>query len=238
VAIERGIDFSFNELRYSSISLEIPLAAASGPTQSISICLTWFRRASLETFVCALSFSIFFDNSTVAFHNSSSASPTSQRIIMTLVISSLPIEILVFGLRFLINDKQQQTYNTSAWYPPAPTSNAPSPPLGADVVLNDDRLHKLDQVLTPRNAALMRSLTLRLTRVQGIPRFPKTSMKLTSKIFETLPSPPIRPSNSRHSHWHLATIVTPAKAIGLGLLSISCSISFHFLLRTYKEHCS
>jgi hypothetical protein len=124
VAIERGIDFSFNELRYSSISLEIPLAAASGPTQSISICLTWFRRASLETFVCARSFSIFFDNSTVAFQNSSSASPTSQRIIMTLVISSLPIEILVFGLRFLINDKQRQTYNTSAWYPPAPTSNA------------------------------------------------------------------------------------------------------------------
>jgi hypothetical protein len=49
---------------------------------------------------------------------------------MALIISSLPIEMLVFNLRLLINDKQQQTYNTPAWCSPAPTSNALNSVLG------------------------------------------------------------------------------------------------------------
>lgn len=52
-----------------------------------------------------------------------SASPTSQRTMTALIISSLPIEISVFSLRLLINDKQQQIYNTPTWCLPAPTSN-------------------------------------------------------------------------------------------------------------------
>ena len=102
-----------------------PLAAASSPTQSITgMCLTRLRCASLETFVCVRPFSISFNNSTIAFQNSSSAPPTLQRTIMTLIVSSLPIEILVFNLRLLINGKQQQIYNTPAWCSPAPTSSA------------------------------------------------------------------------------------------------------------------
>jgi hypothetical protein len=48
----------------------------------------------------------------------------------------------------------------------------PSPPLRADVVLGYDRLHKFDQVLTPRNAALIRS-DIALNKGSRYPAFPE-----------------------------------------------------------------
>jgi hypothetical protein len=97
---------------------------------------------------------------------------------MALIISSFPNEILVFSLRLLINDKQQQIHNTPAWWLPALTSTAFKPVLGvlkawyeiaqpsswADAVLDNNRLHKFIQVFTPQNAALIGSLTLRLAK--------------------------------------------------------------------------